>query len=251
MEESNLAGKTALVTGSGRGMGLAIALTLARRGANIVINDLSEDLVSAGMSEIEPLTSAIGVAADVTDLEQVNSMVGAATSRFGGVDIAVNNAGILRPTPFVDISEREWTAVMDVTVHGTFLVSQAVLRGMIDRKWGRIINISSTAGKSVSTIGGAHYTTAKTAVLGLTRAVAKEVAADGVTVNAICPGLFDTDMTRTTIPADTAAAYAASFPIPRLGLPSEVADLVAFLASDQAAYITGAALDINGGDLML
>ena len=117
--------------------------------------------------------------------------------------------------------------------------------------WGRIINISSSAGRSVSTVGGAHYTAAKAGVLGFTRHLAKESASYGITVNAICPGLFDTEMVRVTIDDDRADAYANSFPIQRLGLPSEVAELVAFLASDRAAYITGASLDINGGDLMI
>jgi NAD(P)-dependent dehydrogenase (short-subunit alcohol dehydrogenase family) len=130
-------------------------------------------------------------------------------------------------------------------------VSQAVLPVMQEQQWGRIVNISSSAGRSVSTVGGAHYTAAKAGVLGFSRHLAKEVASYGITVNAICPGLFDTEMVRATIDEARADAYARSFPIQRLGLPEEVAELVAFLASDRAAYITGASLDINGGDLMI
>ena len=178
-------------------------------------------------------------------------MIASVEEHLGPVDILVNNAGVLRPTKIVDIDEDEWDLVVDVNLKGTFLCSQAVIPGMRSRRWGRIVNLSSTAGKNVSTMGGAHYTAAKAGVLGLTRHTASEVAQDGVTVNAVCPGLIDTAMTRTTITTDQADAYAASFPIPRLGLPEEVANLVAFLATDQAAYITGASLDINGGDLMV
>lgn len=248
---SELRSRVALVTGGGRGMGLAIALGLGKRGATVAINDIDPDLVAAGVNACTAEgIAAHGAVADVTHKAQVDGMF-ADLAELGGVDIVVNNAGILRPTPFIEIPEDEWREVLDVNLHGTFLVTQAALPSMIEKGWGRIVNMSSTAGKNVSTIGGAHYTTAKAAILGLTRAVANEVADDGVTVNAVCPGLFDTDMMRSTISPEQAKAYAASFPIHRLGKPSEVADLVAFLASEQAAYITGAALDINGGDLMV
>jgi len=138
-----------------------------------------------------------------------------------------------------------------VNLKGTFLCAQAVLPAMKEAGWGRIVNFSSTAGKNVSTVGGAHYTASKAGVLGFTRHLAKEVAPDGITVNAVCPGLIDTEMVRATIDDARTQAYAAGFPISRLGQPQEVADLVAFLASDQASYITGASLDINGGDLMI
>jgi NAD(P)-dependent dehydrogenase (short-subunit alcohol dehydrogenase family) len=178
-------------------------------------------------------------------------MVAQVSESLGPVDILVNNAGMLRPTRFADISEAEWIAVIDVNLKGTFLCSQAVLPSMRERQWGRIVNLSSTAGKNVSTVGGAHYTAAKAGILGLTRHLASEVAADGITVNAVCPGLIDTDMVRSTISAEQVERYARSFPVPRLGEPWEIARLVAFLASDDAAYITGASLDINGGALMI
>jgi 3-oxoacyl-[acyl-carrier protein] reductase len=151
----------------------------------------------------------------------------------------------------MDISESDWRAVVDVSLTGSFIASQVCLPGIIDRGFGRIVNFSSTAGKNVSTLGGAHYTAAKAGVLGLTRALANETAKFGITVNAICPGLFDTDMARENCTPERLAAYANSFPVGRLGEPEEVAALVAFLCSSDAAYITGAALDINGGDLMV
>jgi NAD(P)-dependent dehydrogenase (short-subunit alcohol dehydrogenase family) len=141
--------------------------------------------------------------------------------------------------------------VVGVSMKGTFICSQACLPAMLDAGWGRIVNFSSTAGKSVSTLGGAHYTAAKAAVLGLTRAIAKEVASQGVCVNAVCPGLIETEMAREVCSDEMLEGYARSFPVGRLGRPAEVAALVSFLCSDDAAYITGAALDINGGDLMI
>ena len=248
----DLTGRVALVTGSGQGMGRAIATVLARRGANIAINDVNPDNVETTANGLRDSgVETLAVPADVTDPHAVNAMVEAVISRFGGLHILVNNAGVLRPTTVSEITEAEWDWVVDVNLKGTFLCSQAVLPVMMAAGWGRIVNISSSAGKNVSTVGGAHYTAAKAGVLGFTRHLAKEVAGDGITVNAVCPGLFDTEMVRATIDEARAEAYARGFPIQRLGLPEEVAELVAFLSSDRAAYITGASLDINGGDLMI
>lgn len=246
-----LEGKVALVTGAAGGMGTAIARALAAKGAAVALNDRDTSALAPLRDELDAATGAVTVAADVTDRTQVDAMVTTVADRLGTVDVLVNNAGVLRPTRIADIPEDEWDLVVDVNLKGTFLCTQAVLGGMRAKGWGRIVNLSSTAGKNVSTMGGAHYTAAKAGVLGLTRHTASEVARDGITVNAVCPGLIDTDMTRTTISAERAQQYADSFPIARLGLPGEVADLVAFLATDHAAYITGASLDINGGDLMI
>jgi len=246
-----LDGKIALVTGAAGGMGTAISVALAALGAAVAVNDRHVDQVEPLRERLAPTTRTIAVGADVTDRRAVHQMVQTIEDRLGTIDILVNNAGVLRPTKVVDISEDEWDLVMDVNLKGAFLCTQAVIPGMRARGWGRVVNLSSTAGKNVSTMGGAHYTSAKAGLLGLTRHVASEVAGDGITVNAVCPGLIDTDMTRTTITQDQADAYAASFPIPRLGRPSEVAELVGFLASNGAAYITGASIDINGGDLMV
>jgi 3-oxoacyl-[acyl-carrier protein] reductase len=247
--EEQLKNKVALVTGAAGGMGTAIALALSQLGVSVAVNDRTADLVIPLRDRLGGQSFAIG--ADVTNKAEVVRMVETVNDALGPVDILVNNAGVLRPTKVVDIDESEWDFVVGVNLKGAFLCSQAVIPGMRQRQWGRIINLSSTAGKNVSTMGGAHYTAAKAGVLGLTRHVASEVAGDGITVNAVCPGLIDTNMTRATINTEQTEAYAASFPIPRLGRPDEVADLIAFLASEQASYITGASLDINGGDLMV
>lgn len=242
----------ALVTGAGQGMGKSVARVLAQQGMNIAINDVHFDAANATVTELHASDyNAIAVAGDVTNKTDVENMVQQTIDYFGAIHILINNAGILYPTQVIDIPEEEWDRVIDVNLKGTFLCSQAVLPTMQKSGWGRIVNFSSTAGKNISTVGGAHYTAAKAGILGFTRHLAKEVAQDNITVNAVCPGLIDTDMVRNTIDPDRQKAYANSFPISRLGKPEEVADLVAFLCSDKAAYITGASLDINGGDLMI
>lgn len=244
--------RVALVTGAGQGMGRAVAETLARLGAKVVVNDINGDTAQKTVQALQAKgVEALAAPANVTSSSEVKAMVEKAVDAYGAVHILVNNAGILYPTAVIDISEEEWDRVIDVNLKGTFLCSQAVLPSMQNAAWGRIINFSSTAGKNVSTVGGAHYTAAKAGILGFTRHLAKEVARYGITVNAVCPGLIDTEMVRRTIDDARVHAYAASFPIQRLGQPQEVADLVGFLATDHAAYITGASLDINGGDLMI
>ncbi|MDA2979831.1 MAG: SDR family NAD(P)-dependent oxidoreductase [Actinomycetota bacterium] len=247
--EQELEGKVALVSGAAGGMGAAIARALSKLGVEIALNDLTVDSVMPLRDSLDKRSFA--VAADITNKAEVESMITSVEQQLGPIDILINNAGVLRPTKIADIGEAEWDFVVGVNLKGTFLCSQAVIPGMRARGWGRIVNLSSTAGKNVSTMGGAHYTASKAGVLGLTRHMASEVAQDGITVNAVCPGLIDTDMTRQTITTSESDAYASSFPIPRLGRPDEVADLIAFLATDRAAYITGASMDINGGDLMI
>jgi 3-oxoacyl-[acyl-carrier protein] reductase len=233
-------------------MGLSCALTLARDCAGIAILDLDPDALEAASAQLRGLPVPYSaLTADVTGADDVASAVAEVTGSLGAPTILVNAAGILRPTRFLEIDEDEWDAVVDVSLKGSFLCAQACLPAMIRAGWGRIVNFSSTAGKNVSTLGGAHYTAAKAGVLGLTRALAAEVAAHGVCVNAVCPGLIDTDMSRAYTSEEELAAHVAATPISRLGDPKEVAELVAFLCSDRASYITGAALDINGGQLMV
>ncbi|MCH8909521.1 MAG: SDR family oxidoreductase [Chloroflexi bacterium] len=233
-------------------MGRAVAVRLAAAGASIVVNDL---VAEAAQATVEQLISdggkAIAVAGDVADSTAVESLIGRSTDEYGNINILVNAAGILRRTAVFDMDEAEWDLVLNVNLKGTFLPSRAVLPSMRRSGWGRIVNFSSTAGKTTSTLGGAHYTASKHAVLGLTRHMAMEEAAHGITVNAVCPGLIDTEMVQQEVDDDRLKRYTDGFPIHRLGEPSEAAELVAFLASDRAAYITGQALDISGGDLMV
>ena len=249
---SDFAGRVAIVTGAGRGMGRAVAARLASGGAKLVVNDLDADSAERAAGALqESGADALATPGDMTSSADVARMVAGALERFGRIHVLVNNAGVLRPTPVIDLEEEEWDMVISGNLKSTYLCSRAVLPAMRDQGWGRIVNFSSTAGKNVSTVGGAHYTASKAAILGFTRHLAKEEASHGITVNSVCPGLIDTEMVRSTISKERTAAYASSFPIARLGEPHEVAELVAFLASDKAAYITGASLDINGGDLTI
>ncbi len=247
-----LAGRIAIVTGAGRGMGRAVATRLAKAGASVVVNDLAPHTAAdTTESIIANGGNAITVAGDVSDSAFVDSLVDRTVSEFGHINILANAAGILRRTAVIDMDEDEWDLVLNVNLKGTFLPSKAVLPSMRQSGWGRIVNFSSTAGKTTSTLGGAHYTASKHAVLGLTRHMAMEEAAHSITVNAICPGLIDTEMVQQQVDDDLLKRYISSFPIHRLGEPSEAAELVAFLASDRAAYITGQGFDISGGDLMV
>ncbi len=252
IDNSEFIGKVAIVTGGGRGMGAAVVERLGQGGASIVVNDIDFASAEASAQRLRVMgVDVIAVGGDIVSSDDVGSMVRVAMDRFGAIHILINNAGVLRPTAVIDIEEDEWDLVVDVNLKGTYMCSRAVLPTMRDSGWGRIVNFSSTAGKNISTMGGAHYTAAKAGILGFTRHLAKETAEYGITVNAVCPGLIETEMVRTTISPERAKTYADSFPISRLGQPSEVAELVAFLASDRAEYITGASLDINGGDLMI
>lgn len=251
-DKRRLDGEVALVTGAGRGMGKSVALALAAAGAAVAVNDIDAPSAISTAEEVKALgRGALAVPGDVTDAAHVQAMVEKTVAELSKLSILINNAGVLRPTRILDITEDEWDFVMDVTVKGAFLATTAALPHMMENGWGKIVHFSSSAGKTVSTLGGAHYTTAKTALLGFSRAVALEVAPHGITSNAICPGLIDTEMVRQNCSAEMIAKYEKSFPISRLGLPEEVADLVVFLSSRESDYITGAAIDINGGDLMV
>ena len=250
--EGKLHNQVAIVTGAAQGMGAAIAGRLAAEGAKVVLSDINAEKVAGVAERINAAAenSALAMRTDVTKEDEVAEMVEATIAHYGAVGILVNNAGILYPTRIDHVTKAEWDEVIDVNLNGSFLCSKAVLPIMKANKFGRIVNMSSSAGRSVSTLGGVHYTAAKAGVLGLTRGMAKEVAPFGITVNAVCPGLIDTEMARENCSPERLHAYEDSFPIPRLGTPEEVAQLIIFLATD-AAYITGASIDINGGDLMM
>lgn len=252
MNPDRLDGKVALVTGAGRGIGFAIALALGRRGAAIAINDVEAEFAMRAVDSLAASgVNAISAPANVVRSSEVTSMIERVERELGRLDILINNAGVLRPTRAETISDEEWDYVIDGNLKSTFYCCRAAIAALRRAGGGSIVNMSSSAGKSVSTIGGAHYTAAKAGVLGLTRHLARELSRDHIRVNAVCPGLIDTEMVRSTIPCERVKAYAASFPAGRLGRPDEVADLVAFLACDRSSYITGASYDINGGDLTI
>ena len=250
--EHMLDNRVAIVTGAGQGMGAVIARLFANNGANVVLNDIVEANVRTVTDEIKSAGgTAVYLAGDVVSEMDVQRTVALAAGEFGSVDIMVNNAGVLFPTRLEDISTDEYDRVVDVSMKGCFLFSREVAPIMKKQKWGRIINMSSSAGRSVSTLGGCHYTAAKAGMLGLTRSIARELAPFNITVNAVCPGLIDTEMVDKEVTPERLRQYLDAFPIPRLGTPLEVAHTFLFLASEEAAYITGASIDINGGDLML
>ena len=193
--KDEFANKVAIVTGAGQGMGKAVAERLAQGGSKIVVFDINSDQAEAAISSLNEYSSeSMVVTGDVTKKDDVEKAVKDTVDRFGQVDILINNAGVLRPTAVIDIDEKEWDWVVAVNLKGTFLFSQAVLKIMRKNNWGRIVNFSSTAGKNISTVGGAHYTSAKAGILGFTRHLAKEEAGYGITVNSVCPGLIDTEM---------------------------------------------------------
>jgi NAD(P)-dependent dehydrogenase (short-subunit alcohol dehydrogenase family) len=245
----DFSGRVAIVTGAGRGLGRAVAARLHERGASVAVNVRDARRAEQAAGGIGARARA--VAADVAAPGGPESIVRQTLDLFGRIDILINNAALPLTTRFEHITAEEWRRALEVNLTAPFLLIQAVLPTMKAQGYGRIVNISSTAGRMVSTLGGAHYTASKTGLLGLTRAAAKELGRYGITVNAICPGMIDTELTRESASTELLEGLAKGFPVPRLGTPLEVADLICFAASESAGYITGASLDINGGDLMM
>ena len=242
-------GRVAIVTGAARGLGRAAAARLHERGASVAVNvrDIERaEEVAHSLGE-----RAFPVPGDVAAMGKPEEIARKTLERFGRIDILVNNAAMAETTRFPDLTADEWREALEVNMTAPFLLMKAVLPAMQAQQYGRIVNISSTAGRQVSTLGGAHYTASKTGLIGLTRAAAKELGRFGITVNAVCPGMIDTELTRESADDDLLQRLAAGFPVPRLGTALEVADLICFAASEAAGYITGASFDINGGDLMM
>ncbi|WP_243789444.1 SDR family NAD(P)-dependent oxidoreductase [Saccharopolyspora gloriosae] len=245
--------RTALITGAGseRGIGRETARQLAAAGFDIAVLDLDGDAAerTAALVAQEHGVRALGVQADVTGQESVDAAVTAVeNSDLPAIAALVNNAGITRPTRFLDIEPAEWELVFKVNVTGTYLVTQRVLPGLVERGYGRIVNVSSvSAQRGGGVFGGSHYSAAKAAVLGLTKALAREVGANGVVVNAVTPGLIDTDITGGLLSGDRKEKLIADVPVGRNGRTTDVAATITFLAGEAVGYITGATFDINGG----
>ena len=252
MASRQVAGKVALVTGAGSGMGAAAARALANEGASVVVADINEAAAAALAAELGAAGHrAVAVGGDVARGADARRMVATAIEQFGTLDILACIAGVLRTSRVEQITEDEWDLVLDVNLKGAFLVAQAAIPTMRERRSGRIIILASLAGRATSTLGGAHYTASKAGVLGLSRHLARELAPHNINVNAINPGIIDTPMVRANTSPEHLERVIDSIPFGRMGTPEEVADLVIFLASEASRYITGAAVDIHGGELII
>ena len=244
----DLTDKVAIVTGSARGIGRAIALKLAEVGADVVVNDIeaaAESLESV-VKEIKALNrQSLAVTADVSSPEDVTHLIETAVREFGKVDILVNNAGVTRDQLLMKMTDEEWDTVLNIDLKSAFLCTRAVIRHMLRQRSGRIISIASVVGM-VGNAGQANYASAKAGVIGLTKSIAKEVGSRGITVNAIAPGYIQTKMTE-QLNDDQRQEMLKHIPLASLGTPRDVAEAVAFLASEEARYITGHVLNVDGG----
>jgi len=242
---NRLSRKTAIVTGAARGLGKGIALKLAREGANVVVADVLMDSACETAKEIESLGGkAIGLQVDISNLEQVEALFQSTAERFGKVDIVVNNAGINKDAMLHKTSDEQWDKVIAVNLTGTFYMMREAAKRMRDQESGRIINIASASW--LGNIGQTNYSASKAGVVGMTKTATRELARKNITCNAICPGFIDTDMTR-GVPEKVWEMMVAKIPAGRAGKPEDVANLVAFLASDEAAYINGEVINVGGG----
>ena len=242
----DLSGRTALVTGSTRGIGHAIAGTLALAGARVAV--VGRDRARAAEVAAALSSEAKGFACDVADTASVTALVEEVEGAFGAVDILVNNAGLTRDNVLFRIKDEDWDAVLDANLRGAFAAIRAASRGMMKRRWGRIVNIASVVGL-VGNKGQANYAASKAGLIGLTKSVAKELASRNILANVVAPGFIDTDMTA-AMTAEARTALSAQIPLGRLGTPQDIAGVVAFLASEHAAYVTGQVLVVDGGMVM-
>jgi 3-oxoacyl-[acyl-carrier protein] reductase len=247
----SMEGRVAIVTGGARGIGRAIVEKLASLGANVVIADTLLELAEKSASEISQMTNKkiIAVNLNVTDGKSASEMVDRALSEFGKVDILVNNAGITRDTLILRMEEADWDAVLDVNLKGAFNCSKSVIRPMMKQRYGRIVNISSVSGQA-GQAGQTNYSASKAGLIGFTKALAREVASRQITVNAVAPGYIPTSLT-IDLPEELKKSILDATPVGRMGKPEEIAAAVAFLASEEAAYITGHVLAVDGGMAMM
>ena len=246
----DLTGKVALVTGASRGIGQAVAVELAKAGADVIVNYIGNEAVAQETVEkVEALgRKALKIKADVGNADEVQAMVDEAHAAFGHIDVLVNNAGITRDGLLIRMKDSDWDDVLNINLKGVYLVSKAVAKFMVKQRSGRIINMTSVSGVT-GNVGQANYAAAKAGVIGFTKTCAKELAARGITVNAVAPGFIETAMTD-VLPEKIKEGIAATVPLGRMGQPEEIAGVVTFLASDFASYITGQVLNVDGGMVM-
>jgi len=243
----NFAGQVAIVTGAGRGMGRAFAHALAQHGASVALADIDEAAARSAADEIcQAGGQAVAIRTDVACQRDVCELVGQTVGRFGRLDVLICNAGICQRGSVLELTEQDWDRMMAVNLKGAFLCIREALRPMIEQRYGRIVVISSQGGRTGGILVAANYCASKAGLLGLVRAVAREVAGKGITVNAVAPGATDTEL-MADWPAEQKRALAASIPVGRLGSAEDIVAPVLMLASRQAGYITGATLDVNGG----
>ncbi|ASS91591.1 MAG: 3-oxoacyl-[acyl-carrier-protein] reductase [Bacillaceae bacterium] len=245
-----LSGKTALVTGGSRGIGRAIAIDLAKNGADVAVNySGNEEKANEVVKEIESLgRKAFAIRANVANADEVNSMVNEVIERFGRLDILVNNAGITKDNLLMRMKESEWDDVININLKGVFNCTKAVTRQMMKQRSGRIINIASIVGIA-GNAGQANYVAAKAGIIGLTKTTAKELAGRNITVNAVAPGFISTDMTD-QLPEQIRNEMLKQIPLGRFGEPNDIANMVTFIASDKSSYMTGQTLCLDGGMVM-
>jgi len=246
----SLMNKVSVVTGGAQGLGRAIALELARKGSHLVVGDVNLEAAQRVTEEVHALgRRSLGLRVDVSNARDVSEMADRVVKEFGRIDILVNNAGICQVVTIEKMSEEDWDRVMAVNLKGVFLCSKAVMGVMKKQRSGRIVNMGSLAGKVGGIATGANYSVSKAGVICFTKALARELAPYGVTVNAVAPGVIETDMTRGITQGDF-TNYLKTIPLGTIGSAEDVSHAVAFLVSDEARYITGEILDVNGGMLM-